>query len=113
MSARHNMGERRPCPNLKCNQWNGLDARFCARCGTRLAGFPAVVPAPSQHAPHWGFTAFFICFFLVLLAPLLYAAGPIMLLILPCVAFGLKWGAGNRRSRRSAWHVMAGGERRL
>ena len=95
------MNQRRPCPNHKCHQWNKLDARFCARCGTPLVDAPAAL----RPAPHGMFIVIFIGFFLIVFLTLLHAVGPLTLLVLPFVGFGLKWGTSPEHRRRHAPYV--------
>jgi hypothetical protein len=84
-----------------CGQWNKLEARFCARCGTRLSDVAGAVPARATDAPHWFFVAVFIAFFAIMFLVLLRAVGHFTWLILPFVWVGVIWGLG-RNALRSA-----------
>jgi len=58
-----------------------------------------------QQAPHWVFTATFLSFILVVFVTLLYAVGPVMLVVLPVALYALKRGAGSKSYRRRAQYT--------
>lgn len=99
------MDWRRACPNPKCGRSNSPDARFCARCGTTLAGAAASTASVPRQAPHWVFTATFLSFILIVLVALLGAVGPVMLVVVPIALYGLMRGASPGRRRRRARYV--------